>query len=66
MELMKKKVTHKKYGPGTVTGFNGRVMTVFFDQYGSHSFHFPEIFREELKASDDVLQHQIEALLENP
>lgn len=66
MELMRKPVSHRKYGAGTVTGFNGRVLTVFFDQYGSHSFRFPDIFREELKAGDPNIQQQVEAMLENP
>lgn len=66
MELMRKKVFHKKYGPGTITGFNGHVITVFFDQYGAHSFHFPEIFRSELRIDEDALQQQMKILLENP
>lgn len=64
MELMRRAVTHRKYGSGTVTGFDGRVLTVFFDQYGSHSFRFPGIFSEELQANDPTVQRQVEELIE--
>ena len=64
MELMRATVSHRKYGMGTVTGFDGRVVTVFFDQYGAHSFRFPEIFAEDLKATDPVLQQQIHVQIE--
>ncbi|MGN0802522.1 MAG: hypothetical protein ACI4MF_08015 [Candidatus Faecivicinus sp.] len=63
MELKRRQVTHRKYGSGTVTGFDGRVLTVFFDQYGSHSFRYPDIFAEELKASEPEVQRFVEAAL---
>lgn len=65
MNLLRRTVNHRKYGTGTVTGFNGDVLTVFFDQYGSHSFRFPDIFREELKATDPTVQRQAEAALDS-
>ena len=64
MELLRKTVSHRRYGSGTITAMHGDVMTVFFDQYGAHSFRFPEIFREELKLSDDAAQRHVQELLE--
>ncbi len=63
MELKRRQVSHRKYGSGTVTGFNGRVLTVFFDQYGSHSFRYPDAFATELKASEPEVQRFIESEL---
>ena len=63
MDLNRKQVVHQKYGSGTVTGFDGRVLRVFFDQFGSHSFRYPEIFSEDLKAAEPEVQAFVEAEL---
>lgn len=63
MEMCRQKVTHRKYGAGTVIGFDDRVLTVFFDQYGAHSFRYPDIFASELKAVDPEVQRRIDAAL---
>lgn len=56
MNMLKQQVTHRKYGAGTVTGLNGGVVTVFFEQYGSHSFRYPDAFLKELKAVQPEVQ----------
>lgn len=63
MDMHGQKVTHRKYGAGTVIGFDGKILTVFFDQYGAHSFRYPEAFAADLKASDPDAQARIEAEL---
>ena len=63
MDLNRKQVVHQKYGPGTVTGLDGRVLRVFFDQFGSHSFRYPEVFAEALKAAQPEVQAFVEAEL---
>ena len=61
MNILKRQVTHRKYGSGTVTGFRDNVVTVFFDQYGSHSFRYPDAFADEMRAVDAEVQRSVES-----
>ena len=60
MELVRRQVTHRKFGAGTVTGFDGRVITVFFEQYGSRSFRYPDAFADGLRAVDEEVRRWLE------
>ena len=60
MDLNRRQVVHQKHGSGTVTGLKGSVLRVFFDQFGSHCFRYPDAFASELKAADPEVQAFVE------
>lgn len=64
MNMLKQQVTHRKYGAGTVTSLNGSVITVFFEQYGSHSFRYPDAFLKDLRATQPEVQRFAEEAAE--
>ena len=62
MNLIHEKVTHKRFGAGSVMEFDGHILTVFFDAYGYRLFSYPSAFENFLKADNPDIQ--AEALAE--
>ena len=57
-------VTHKRFGNGTVQSLDGKTLTIWFQQYGTRTFRFPDIFQTDLKTDDPVFARFVaEALL---
>ena len=54
MNFKNASVTHKRFGNGTVLSLDGKALTVRFQQYGTRTFRFPEIFLTDLKTDDPV------------
>ena len=48
-------VTHKRYGDGKVKSLVGPALTIHFQQYGTRTFRFPQIFDEEMTTTDEML-----------
>lgn len=61
MNLLKTRVSHAKYGAGKITRLADGVVTIFFEQYGSHSFRYPDCFADEVKSEESEARRQIEA-----
>lgn len=64
MNLLKKEVIHKSLGAGHVIAFDGKTITIQFDQR-SVKFSFPSVFNELLRMKDLNLQHDINELCVN-
>ena len=58
-------VTHKRFGAGTVISLEGKALTVRFQQYGTRTFRFPDIFKTDLKTDDPIFaRYAAEAMLQ--
>lgn len=60
--MVGQKVHHKSFGDGTVTNFDGRLLSVSFEA-GEKRFVYPDAFESFLTAQDTVLQQKILAAL---
>lgn len=54
MDFKNASVKHKRFGNGTVLSLNGKTLTIRFQQYGTRTFRFPDIFQTELKTDGSV------------
>ncbi len=64
MNFKNASVTHKRFGNGIVLSLDEKALTVRFQQYGTHTFRFPDIFQTDLKTDDPVFARFVaEALL---
>lgn len=59
MEMIDRRVTHKRFGIGTIKSCEGNVVRVFFDQHGARAFRYPEAFEEFLTAEDGQLAQAV-------
>ena len=56
MDFKNASVKHKRFGNGTVLSLNGEALTIRFQQYGTRTFRFPDIFQTELKTDGSFSQ----------
>ena len=63
MDLLHETVSHKRFGRGTITAFDGRVVTVLFETAGERAFSYPEAFESFLAADSPEIQSEAEAAL---
>ena len=59
MKLVGQKVSHKKYGAGTVRDCDQKSVTVYFDAWGAHTFSYPQAFVKELRAVDPAFDRAV-------
>ena len=59
MELTQSKVTHIRYGTGTVLACDNGVIRILFPADGEKQFLYPDAFTHFLKAEDSALAAQI-------
>ena len=52
MECIGQSVTHQKFGVGKIKERKDNTITVFFQDYGAHTFLYPQAFEQYLKAKD--------------
>jgi len=60
MEWLHETVRHKRFGSGTITSFDGRVLVVSFGEAGERSFSYPSAFGAFLTADNEALQAEAE------
>ena len=60
MELLHETVRHKRFGSGTITSFDGRVLVVSFGEAGERSFSYPSAFGAFLTADNEAVQAEAE------
>ena len=60
MNLLHETVRHKRFGSGTVTSFDGRVLVVAFESGGERSFSYPTAFGQFLTADSEAVQAEAE------
>ena len=63
MNLLHETVSHKRFGRGVVSAFDGHVVTVSFDTAGERAFSYPTAFASFLTAEDPAVQAEAEAAL---
>ena len=64
MNFKNASVTHKRFGNGFVQSLDGEVLTIRFQQYGTRTFRFPDVFLTDLKTDDPAFAcHVAEALV---
>lgn len=59
MNCFNQQVTHTKFGIGRISERSGNVLTVYFQDYGSHTFVYPQAFEKYLKASDPGFAREV-------
>ncbi|MHA6531279.1 hypothetical protein [Paenibacillus sp. BAC0078] len=60
MNLMKKQVSHVRFGSGTVSSNDGgRITVVFSGEAGEKCFLYPEAFEHHLSISDPAIHEEI-------
>lgn len=64
MDCYNQQVVHTKFGIGKISDRSGNVLTVYFKDYGSHTFLYPQAFEKYLKASDPEFAREVEADLD--
>ena len=60
MDLLHETVRHKRFGTGTVTSFDGRVLVVSFETGEDRSFSYPSAFGPFLTAENEAVQAEAE------
>ena len=60
MDLLHETVRHNRFGTGTVTSFDGRVLVVSFESAGERSFSYPSAFGQFLRAENAEIQAEAE------
>ena len=60
MDLLHETVRHRRFGSGTITSFDGRVLVVSFDGAGERSFSYPSAFGAFLTADNEAVQAEAE------
>jgi len=63
VDLLHETVRHVRFGAGTVTSFDGRVMTVAFESAGERVFSYPAAFERFIEADNPDVQAEAEAAL---
>ena len=63
MNLLHETVSHKRFGRGVVSAFDGHVVTVSFDTAGERAFSYPTAFASFLTAENPAVQGEAEAAL---
>ena len=64
MEFIHETVRHARFGSGTITSFDGHVITVSFETAGERVFSWPTAFSQFLTADNPALQAQADALMQ--
>lgn len=60
MDLLHETVRHRRFGSGTVTSFDGRVLVVSFETGEDRSFSYPSAFGPFLTAENEAVQAEAE------
>lgn len=63
MNLINKKVTHKRFGKGNIVGHNDSIIEIHFESE-SKKFVFPDVFGEHLKLHDKNAASSLEKVIE--
>jgi hypothetical protein len=64
MNCVNQQVIHIKFGIGKTSECSGNVLTVYFKDYGAHTFLYPQAFEKYLKASDPEFAREVAADLD--
>ena len=64
MECQNQQVVHKRFGRGAIVRREENVIQVYFQDYGSRAFHYPEAFEGFLKAEDSAFAEAVQADLD--
>jgi hypothetical protein len=64
MDSFNQQVVHTKFGFGKISELSGNVLTVYFQDYGSHTFVYPQAFEKYLKAVDAEFARAVAADLD--
>jgi hypothetical protein len=64
MDCFNQQVIHTKFGIGKINELSGNVLTVYFKDYGAHTFLYPQAFEKYLKAIDPEFAREVESDLD--
>ncbi len=52
MDCINQHVVHKKFGQGVIKDHKENIITIYFQEYGAHTFIYPQAFDKYLTARD--------------
>ena len=64
MECQNQQVVHKRFGRGAIVRREENVIQVYFQDYGSRAFRYPEAFEGFLKAEDSMFAEAVQGDLD--
>jgi len=65
MNVQNKIVQHKRYGRGKILSLNDNALTIIFQQYGTRTLRYPDVFSTDLTTEDSELAVLAEQALRN-
>ena len=63
MDFLNRQVFHKRFGQGRIQMQDGKTVTVWFENYGSRTFIYPDAFASFLQSDDEELMEEVSKAL---
>ena len=63
MDFLNRQVFHKRFGRGQIQMQDGKTVTVWFENYGSRTFIYPDAFASFLQSDDEELMEEVSKAL---